>query len=77
MIEPHMNLHPVFVPGGEDRIELRREARGRLFDQDVLACIHGRKRDFGKRVVRRRNDDHVNGRIVSDNPPVRYGRGAG
>ena len=77
MIEPHMNVHPLSVPGGEDWIEFRGEARGWLFDEDVLARIHGRKHDFGKRVVRRRNDDHVNGRIVSDDPPVRYGRSAG
>ena len=69
MIEPHMDVHPLSVAGGQDGIEFGGEARGWLFDEDVLARIHGRKHDFGKRVVRRRNDDHVNFWIVSDNPP--------
>ena len=47
MIEPHMNLHPLFVPGGEDWDELRGEARSWLFDEDVLARIHRCKRNFG------------------------------
>ena len=37
MIESDMNVHPFFVPGGEDRIELRGEARGWLFNEHVLA----------------------------------------
>ena len=77
VIEAHMHLHALVVPRRKDRLELRRKARGWLFDEDVLACLHRGKRDFGKRVVGRRNDDHVNVRIVSDNPPVRYGASAG
>src|SRR3974390_3441208 len=43
MIEPHVNANPLSGPEGRDRFGARRETAGRVFDEDMLARLHGGK----------------------------------